>query len=388
MSWAVDIFVFEDGVLSLLDKESEALMFWPGYTVSSTSGDFSFRFGQEWNGLGDILQIAGLTIGRPIANNNDLFLRAAEFLYKSEWNSCLFFFDLELAGISLGGEFLDWINTKEDSARVISGLNAVAGSSSIADSLRFFNESKQGLALATVCAIKNSSEVDLWLATSAYSFEERAAFVKRLSNLAADGPSAFVGSMASITSLRKNALLNELKSRCQAFVDRRAYSWRNLLSTTASSEWSHDAIDDASPDSFVGLHLTKLLGCKVEDVFVEEDGISRLHKNMREWLKQLKGHREFKLSLGAIWILFAIITRGRNCNIGEALMLPTDLPLVLPKIEGFGDVRRPKQVFDDWLLRLGDLIENFCTKEPSEQDVSLLCVEFNEVEISIHLRYP
>jgi hypothetical protein len=142
MSWDVDIFVFEDGVLSLLDIASEALMFWPGYTVSSTVGDFTFSFGQEWNGLGDILQISGLTIGRPIANTNDLFLRAADFLYKSEWKSCMFFFDLELAGIDLGGEFLDWINTKEDRARVISGLNTVAGSSSISNSLKFFNDGR------------------------------------------------------------------------------------------------------------------------------------------------------------------------------------------------------------------------------------------------------
>ncbi len=212
--------------------------------------------------------------------------------------------------------------------------------------------------------------------------------MKRLSSLATDGLSCFVGSMASITSLRKNALLTELKSRCQAFVDRRVYSWRNLLSTTASSDWSHDAIDDASPDSFVGLHLTKLLGCKVDDVFVEEDGSSRLHKNMREWLKQLKGHREFKLSFGAIWILFAVINRGRYCSIGEALTLPTELPLVLPKLEGLGDGRPPKQVFDNWLLRLGEMIEKFCANDPSQQDTSLLKVAFSEVQISIHLRYP
>jgi hypothetical protein len=382
MTTIVNVYVFEDTAMTLLREG--ICEFWPGHTVPSTLGDFRFRFGQCWNGLGDAEEVQGLGADGLIKDESG-FLRAADFLETGAIGNSIMFFDFEFLDVTLGPQFEAWVCSSPRRAVIIEALEDVAEAKGLEEVLRFFNNERHGLLLATICASRALPGLDIWLATSLETPDVLEKVQVKLSRMSTAGLFTWVDRMTSITSCKKQALVTDLKQRCRTYVDRRNYSWRDLI---RESGWGHEEIDTASPKSAIGFRVASLFSCSTDDIFVSSDGEYRFHENLKEWLKELKGHRDFKVTIGAIWVLIMAILRGRTCEIGRALELKCQFPVVLPAVEEMDDAATQRDIFQNWLLRFGDVIEGFLSRDTSEAEEALVKVVLTGTEISIHWRYP
>jgi hypothetical protein len=188
-------------------------------------------------------------------------------------------------------------------------------------------------------------------------------------------------------NISESVKMENLTARLVKEAKNKTFTWKNFL----DEKWTHDDIDSATQGSNVVTKLCLLLDCEPESINENPTAAKfRLHKNIRAWLKELKGAAEDgKLSLGAVWMLISAVTRGKRCNIKKALEIipPTlGLPVVLaPADIGHEDAEFVRR---NWLRIFGELVENLVSNDPEEDEEALISVSLEENSVSVQLRYP
>ncbi|MEM7476316.1 MAG: hypothetical protein AAF483_15080 [Planctomycetota bacterium] len=155
-----------------------------------------------------------------------------------------------------------------------------------------------------------------------------------------------------------------------------ACDWRDFLAL----ELNHDKIDTATKDSDLAEMLSCLLNCSVADLCTETEKGIVLSENLQDWLKEVFDPNSDGLSVGAVWLLMAIVTRGRNCELKSVL---SSKPPELLAIERFDDEKEFKQTlsrFCEFLAWLGN-----CETE-IRLDQSSVSIRASEPESTERLR--